>query len=75
MPMKSVALAATNSALNAHMTEFNSRALWGVGEIRGRFYFHLKYNVIISGTMLLAVYIAYVFDFYTLISNYLSMTT
>ena len=32
MPMKSVALAATNSALNAHMTEFNSRALWRGGK-------------------------------------------
>lgn len=28
MPMKSVALAATNSGLNALMTEFNSKALW-----------------------------------------------
>lgn len=28
MPMKSVALAATNSGLNALMTEFKSKALW-----------------------------------------------
>lgn len=29
MPMKSVALAATNSALKAHMTEFSNKALCG----------------------------------------------
>lgn len=31
MPMKSVALAATNSGLNALMTEFSSKVLWETG--------------------------------------------